>query len=191
MITYKTTQQTKDFASSERIPFSHILIDEDGIGGGVIDNLQGVKGFTANSSPIQTASQIRERMSKLSHSLVPKPVYSNIKAQCGWKLAEMINEHKIAFKTPDYREVIIEELTSILRDKSVDGEGKKQLRPKIEVKEEIGRSPDIGDTILMRMLFEIQKDSSGKDDVVVARAFEEQEMIFTRNKSNRAINSSR
>ena len=55
--TDKTEQQIKDFAASNRIPYSHILIDEDGIGGGVVDHLTGVKGFTANSAPFQTRAQ--------------------------------------------------------------------------------------------------------------------------------------
>ena len=59
-----TIQTIKDIASIEHVPFSNILIDEDGIGGGVVDGLFGVKGFTANSSPILTSSQIRERQSK-------------------------------------------------------------------------------------------------------------------------------
>lgn len=159
----KTEQQAKDFAAAEHIPFSHILVDEDGIGGGVVDHLKGVKGFTANSSPVPTSSQIREKQLKVVHSLVPKPVYSNIKAQCGWKLAELINEHKISFKVPEYRDRIIEELSAQLRDKEVDSEGKKQLRPKSEVKEELKRSPDLGDTILMRAWFELKKEAMNED----------------------------
>jgi phage terminase large subunit len=38
-----TEQQAKDFAAADRIPYSHILIDEDGIGGGVVDHMHGVK----------------------------------------------------------------------------------------------------------------------------------------------------
>ena len=49
-------QQIKDLAAQERIPYSHIIIDEDGVGGGVVDHLQGVKGFTANSVAIPTDS---------------------------------------------------------------------------------------------------------------------------------------
>ena len=156
--TDKTEQQIKDFAASNRIPYSHILIDEDGIGGGVVDHLTGVKGFTANSAPFQTRAQILEKHKKIDSFLIPKPIYANLKAQCGWKLAELINEHKIKL-LPDYRDIITEELITLLRDKSIDSDGKKQLRPKEEVKEELQRSPDIGDTLIMRMWFELQKDS--------------------------------
>lgn len=154
-----STQAIKDLAAQYRVPFSNILVDEDGIGGGVVDNLQGIKGFTANSSPIPTASQIRERSKKIEHFLVPKTTFSNLKSQCGWKLSELINEHKISFKVDD-RKDIINELSSMLRDKSIDGDGKKSLVKKEDVKKEIGNSPDIGDVILMRVYFELIKDSN-------------------------------
>lgn len=189
--TNETEQKIKDFAASEHIPFSHILIDEDGIGGAVVDHLKGVKGFTANSTPIPTGGQIRERTKKVNHLLVPKTVYSNLKAQCGWKLAELINERKIAFKVPEYREQIIEELTAILRDKSPDSESKKLLRPKADVKQEIGRSPDVGDAILMRAFFELIKDASGQDDQELSKAHEIQEVHFAAVKHNLSANSSK
>lgn len=183
--TNKTEQQVKDFAAMERIPYSHILIDEDGIGGGVVDHLPGVKGFNANSQPILTAAQIRERQKKVQHGFVNARKYANIKAQCGWKLAELINEHEIAFKTPEYREDIVEELTAQLRDREPDRDGKKMLIDKLEVKKEIKRSPDIGDTFVMRMFFELVKESGtgGVDEATVKKAQEEQSVRFARNRN--------
>jgi len=186
--TDKTEQQAKDLAAEEHVPYSHILIDEDGIGGGVVDHLVGVKGFTANSSPFPTSSQIRERQLKLDHFLIAKPIYSNLKSQCGWKLAELINEHRIAFKVPEYREKIIEELSASLRDRTVDSEGKKQLREKVDVKQEIGRSPDIGDTILMRVWFELKKDALSEDPNQ-GKLVEQQKQNFARNRA-RVVNNS-
>ena len=186
-----TEQKIKDWASNERIPYSHILIDEDGIGGGVVDHLKGVKSFTANSTPIDTRTQAIERISKANHSLVPKTVYANLKAQCGWKIAELINAHRVCFDVPNYRDMIIEDLSASIRDKTPDSDGKKILKPKIDVKQELGRSPDVGDTILMRAYFELLSDATGESDTVRIKANEEQEFIFRRNKSNQAINSTR
>jgi len=185
-----TEQKVKDFASAEKIPFSNIMIDEDGIGGGVVDHLFGVKGFTANSSPIPTASSIRDRLSKVNSNLVPRTVYSNLKTQCAYKLAELINEHKISISVPEYREIIIEELTSLLREKNIDSDGKKQIIPKEKVKEDLGRSPDVGDTLIYRAWFEIKKESedTGQD---MGRVIEKQREIFMRNKTNSSLNSSR
>lgn len=36
--TDKTIQLNRDFASTEKIPFSQILVDEDGVSGGVVDH---------------------------------------------------------------------------------------------------------------------------------------------------------
>jgi len=152
-----TIQKAKDFAASERIPYSHILIDEDGIGGAVVDGMYGVKGFIANSTPLPTSTEVRERMSKVNTSLIAKRNFANLKAQCVFKLAELINEHKIAIKLPDRRDVIIEELTALLRQKDVDSDGKLKIRSKEEVKVELSRSPDVGDTLIYRAFFELQK----------------------------------
>jgi Terminase-like family. len=184
-----TEQTIKDKAAAERIPFSNIMIDEDGIGGGVVDHLFGVRGFVANSSPIPTASEIREKVSKVQHSFVPKANFKNLKSQCGWKLAELINERRIAFKVPDMRDTVIEELTALLRNKDPDSDGKMQLRPKDKVKQEIGRSPDVGDTLIMRMWFELRKEAipESQNPAMVQKQAE----VFIRNRERQQLNSSR
>ena len=161
--TQNTIQKAKDYASIEQIPYSNIMIDEDGIGGAIVDGMLGVKGFIANSSPLPTREQIRIRQSRIESDLIPKTNYKNLKAQCAWKISEMINEHKIAFKVPEYREVIIEELSALLRQKDVDKDGKLQLVPKEEVKISLSKSPDIGDPIIYRAWFELRKDAINED----------------------------
>jgi len=161
--TQKTIQKAKDYAIIEKIPYSQIIVDEDGIGGAVVDGLVGVKGFVANSTPLPTRSQIRERFAKIENDLVPKTSFKNLKAQCAVKLAELINEHRIAFKTLEYREIIIEELSALLRQKDIDSEGKLQLIPKEEVKLSIGKSPDVGDTLIYRAWFELRKEALDED----------------------------
>lgn len=188
--TEKTKQMIKDFASAYKIPYSNILIDEDGVGGGVVDGLFGVKGFVANSSPIPTASQIRSRENKTEHDYVPKTNFANLKSQCGYKLAELINERKIAFKVDQYRDIIIEEISAVLRQKDVDSDNKLALKPKDDVKADIGRSPDIADAIIFRMFFELVKDSSGdskQSEIVVVT----QKNNFLRNKNRIGNNSSK
>lgn len=182
-----TVQKIKDFASIERIPFSNILIDSDGIGGGVVDHLFGVKPFVANSTPLPTTAQVRMKQSKIVTDLTPKTNFSNLKAQCAFKLAELINEHKIAFKTPDYRDVIMEELTSLLRQKDVDSDGKLKIIPKEDVKAVLGRSPDIGDTLIYRAWFELVKEandeSPGMGDVIA-----KQKALFMQKRANSRSN---
>ncbi len=177
--TEKTEQLVKDWAAAEKIPYSNILIDEDGIGGGVVDHLFGVKGFTANSTPFPTAYEIRTRESKVTNnSLVPKTSFANLKAQCGWKAAELINERKMSFQVPDHRDELIEDVSALLRQKNVDGEGKKQLIPKDEVKASLGRSPDLGDTVIYRAYFELLKIATKEEDPKLAHGVAQQRDQF-------------
>ena len=78
-----------------------------------------------------------------------------MKAQCGYLLAEKINNRAIGIKTENehIREWIIEELEQLKR-KDPDMDRKLALVPKEEIKEHIGRSPDFSDALLMRMWFE-------------------------------------
>lgn len=183
-----TAQKIKDFASSEQIPYSHILIDSDGIGGGVVDQLFGVKPFVANSTPLPTAIQVRMKTERIITDLTPKTNFSNLKTQCAFKLAELINERKIAFRVPEYRDIIIEELTALLRQKDIDMEGKLKLIPKDEVKLTLGKSPDVGDTLIYRAWFELVKEANnenGQMGEIIARQKAQFMMNRAKNKSNK------
>lgn len=188
--TETTKQKIKDFASSEKIPYSQIIIDEDGIGGAVVDGLLGVKGFIANSTPLPTRSQIRSKMSKVDSELTPKTNFANLKTQCAFKLAELINEHKLAIKVPEYRDEIIEDLTALLRQKDIDKDGKLKIKAKDDVKQELGHSPDIGDTFIYRAWFELQKEARDEDPNL-SQTLSIQLNKFARNKSNQTINSTK
>lgn len=185
-----TKQKIRDVAAAHKIAYSNIMIDEDGIGGGVVDGLFGVKGFVANSNPLPTASEIRGKLSKIDSPFIPKRNFASLKSQCGWKLAELINERKIAFSVPAYRDTIIEELTALLRKKDVDSDGKLQLKPKIEVKQELGHSPDVGDTIIYRAWFELLKDTN-IDDPDRERIIVIQQNNFLHNKNQQNLNSAK
>lgn len=188
--TQTTIQKAKDFASAEKIPYSHIIVDEDGIGGAVVDGMFGVKGFIAQTTPLPTASEIRARQQKIEHHLIPKRNFTNLKTQCAFKLAELINEHKIAFSVPEYREIIIEELSALLRQKDIDSDGKLKIKSKEDVKAELGKSPDIGDTIIYRAWFELQKETipSSEERVIVRQQMKNN---FARNRNNRFANSTK
>jgi len=182
--TTSSIQKLKDFAATERVPWSNIMVDEDGIGGAVVDGMKGVKGFVANSTALPTAAEIRTKLSKVQSSYTPKTNFANLKSQCGFKLAELINEHKIAFKVPEYRDELIEELSALLRHKKVDADAKLAIKSKDKVKEDIGRSPDIGDTLIFRAWFEIRKDATDADPIVDERIHKVQLNQFARNRAN-------
>jgi len=142
-------------AMRERVPRSHILIDEDGIGGGIVDHLKGAKGFTANQSPFDENGK--------------RPNYKSLKDQCGYKLSELAKARQIGIRVDDVKikEELIEELEQIKTFES-DKDTPLRLVPKEKIKEIIGRSPDFSDCLLMRMYFELRpvKKAGG---VVIAR----------------------
>lgn len=148
--TVQTADRIRLLAREEGIPFSQILIDEDGIGGGVVDQLNGVRGFIANSTPFDN----RE---------TDKPDnFQNLKSQCAYKLADMVNGHALAVEAPDenVRALLVEELEQI-KSKDIDADGKRKVVSKDEIKERIGRSPDYSDCLLMRMYYEFQPTYDG------------------------------
>lgn len=143
-----TRLQIERLAHEYGIPRSQIVIDEDGIGGGLVDELKGVKGFVNNSRPFEKP--------QIPHQLI-KHNYANLKSQCYFTLAEYVNNSKISIAeiSPDIKKLIISDLEQIKR-KDADKDGKLQVTPKEEIKANIGRSPDFGDAIMMRMLFEVK-----------------------------------
>lgn len=162
----ETIAQAKEFAIEEGIPYSNIIGDEDGVGGGFVDGMMGIRGFVANSSPLPTTQEIRKKNGQLpSSQFVPKNNFSNLKTQCGYKIAELINEHKLAIDIPDSEifDEIIEDLEATLKENEPDNDKKLQLKPKEKVKKELGRSPDLGDGVIMRGWFELRKEAIDED----------------------------
>lgn len=135
-----------------QIAKSNVLVDEDGVGGGIAD-FGGYKGFVANSTPIQPDDNKEEEGQKKVGVN-----YKNLKTQCQFKLAEIVNKHQIRVEcelSKEIEERIIEDLDSMKRDK-VDVDGPLTTIPKDKQKEQLGRSPDDGDTFVMRAYFDLK-----------------------------------
>jgi len=120
--------------SKYQVPVSQIIVDEDGVGGGVVDTLK-CRGFVNGSSPTN-------------------PAYMNLKCECGYKLAELASKIYIACELSEKVKETIKTELSMLRTYDGDSEGKLRLLPKSEIKQLIGRSPDYLDTFIMRMFWE-------------------------------------
>lgn len=145
----KETRKEIDRIMNEySVSIYHIVIDEDGIGGGLVDEMTGVIGFVNNSKQIDN-----------SQDQFKKTNFANLKSQCYFLLADYVNEGKISIAETDLdnKKMIIEDLEQIKR-KDADKDGKLQIIPKDEIKENIGRSPDFSDAMMMRMLFELKKE---------------------------------
>jgi len=169
-----TANDIKELARQEFVPFSNILIDDDGIGGGVTDILRGTKGFNGGSSAIEinmTQTQYQQGAGVIKFI---KENYKNLKTQCSYKLAEYVNNHKLAIKLDGKdKELLIAELEQIKR-KDPDKEGRLEIESKDKVKEILGRSPDIADVLMMRMFFELHpaEQLTGQDMANIYRARE-------------------
>jgi hypothetical protein len=126
---------------THQVNLRNIIVDEDGVGGGVKDMLR-CTGFVNNSKPLK------------------KENFQNLKTQCYYKLAELINKGQIGVKTIDAntRKYITEELEQV-RNKDIDKDGKLKIIPKDTIKAVLGRSPDYSDALAMRMYYEINKNT--------------------------------
>lgn len=128
-----TTKQRK-----YRVPNHRCIVDEDGVGGGVVDNCD-INGFVNGSIAFNGEN------------------YRNLQTQCGYKLAEHINANEVGIDedlvSQGEREQIIRELEQLQTWKG-DSDGKLQLKPKEEIKLDIGCSPDWRDMFLMRCWFD-------------------------------------
>jgi hypothetical protein len=133
-------QLIRELANKYKVTMSNVIIDEDGVGGGVVDMLKGCKGFINNSKPLLVENQIVQ--------------YQNLKTQCYFKLAELIQSDQIYIKCQEQTIIddITKELEMVKRDK-IDSDGKLRIISKEMVKASIGRSPDYSDALMMRMYF--------------------------------------
>jgi len=130
---------------------SDVIVDSDGMGSG-IEDFGGFKGFINNARAMpDPKNPIRDKLGR------PQPEnFDNLKSQCGFRMAELINAGGIYLECSDENKpLIIEELEQV-KQKTLDSDMKKGLLPKDKVKEAIGRSPDFWDAILMRIWFELK-----------------------------------
>ncbi len=161
--TYQGIDETIDImkteAREESVVFRNILADEDGVGGGVVDGMKGIKGFHGGSSPTLMWDFIKSKMAPAN--------FNNFRSQAYYKLSEMVDNRLMAVKITKFKTNIegytleqaiadlMEELDAI--KKTVNAEdGKQAVVPKSEIKEQIGRSPDYADILMMRQYFELK-----------------------------------
>ena len=136
----ESVQMIEGLSMKYKVSMGDIIIDADGIGGGVKDYLRGSKGFNNGGKPIKEKN------------------FANLKTQCYYKLADMINKGLIYIGLDDGKESIIQELEYV-KSFDMDKDNKLKIMPKDKVKEHIGRSPDYSDCLMMRMFFELRPKS--------------------------------
>ena len=132
--------EIKKLQQENKVNLRNIIVDEDGVGGGVKDYLRCI-GFVNNARPLKNEN------------------YQNLKTQCYYKLADNINKGQIGISCNNIntKNDIIEELEQV-RTKDADKDNKLQMISKDTVKDIIGRSPDYADALAMRMYYEIDSN---------------------------------
>ena len=127
-----------ELAKRNKVSRSDIIVDEDGVGGGLVDILR-CKGFVNNSRPIG------------------KDNYANLKAQCYYMFADKVNKGEVYVNANmEDRDALAQEL-EVVQVRKLDSEQKLNVMEKSKIKDLIGRSPDIADALMMRMYFELSK----------------------------------
>jgi len=131
----------KQVMTSEGVSHSHTIVDSDGMGAYLESYLKGIKEFHGGAQAMH------------------KKEFANLKAECGYKLAEKVNKREIKIIcSPIQKEQIIKEM-GVLKAKNVDSdESRKRLIGKDDMKEQLnGKSPDYLDTLIMGMYFQLSE----------------------------------
>lgn len=136
--TVELSTQIRDLMRSHGIHPNQVIIDSDGVGGGVADQIRGTN-FVNNSSPLHNQN------------------FTNLKSQCYVKLSDMFKEGLISLNIlePSVVDDLTQELLAI-KLKDIDKDNKVAVQSKDEMKKILGKSPDLSDALMMRMLPEIK-----------------------------------
>ena len=142
----QTAEKVRNACDMYGIPRENVLIDADGIGGGVVDMLPGTLSFNGGSSPFGKIGEVEV-----------KENYENLKSQCAYYMSEMARARKVRISDQNIetRELLSQELAQFKRRDS-DKDGKLKIVRKEEMKQALGRSPDFADTFIMRGYFDLR-----------------------------------
>ncbi len=121
-----------------KIPRSMTIVDSDGLGAYLESYLTGIKEFHGGSRPIN-------------------PEYDNLKSECAFKLAELINSRSLRVVCSEHQKEQITEELGVLKQDHIDADTRKKgIISKDKMKEILGRSPDYLDMLIMAMFFRIK-----------------------------------
>ena len=140
MDTVQVSNEIKELIRLHGIHPNNIIVDSDGVGGGVADQVRG-KNFMNNSKPLYNQN------------------YQNLKTQCYVKMSELFKSGELSINllNPELMDTLTQELLAIKYEK-LDQDTKVQITSKDKLKKQLGRSPDISDAMMMRMYYEIKNN---------------------------------
>jgi hypothetical protein len=124
--------------NQHQVRLSNVLADADGVGGGLVDSLR-CREFMNGSKAVRGMQ------------------YMNLKADCYFRLGELIDKNEITLPIK-WQEDIVKEL-ELIRRVDPDKEGKLRVTSKDTISQRTGGiSPDIADAIMMRAFFELNRN---------------------------------
>lgn len=136
---------------ARKIPRSHCLVDEIGVGFGLKKEMPEIVGFVANAAPLKKKKETEEDQGVYN--------YKNLRTQCWFELANHVNTGLIGIyrKLPiEFKDLLIEDL-EVMKQMDADKDTTIRVISKQELKDTgaLNRSTDAGDVLMMRMYFEI------------------------------------
>lgn len=144
----------RDLESMYYVSRRNVVVDSDWVWGWLADLLRGCTNFVNNSRPYQTEPEKRGYVIRN---------YANLKAQCYFKLKEMMEKRLVrVYADGVIRDKLSEELENIFIT-GIDTDWKVKIEDKKELKRRINRSPDFADAIMFRMVFlveQLEQDNS-------------------------------
>lgn len=136
--TKEVADEIKKLMQKYDIQPNRVIIDADGLGSGVCDNIRGSIGIHNNAVAVN-----REN-------------YYNIKTQMFYKFSELADKITIICSSDD-ETAIKKEFGAI--DKIIKNDDKWKITSKSEIKNKIGKSPDYADALAYLMYFNLKNNS--------------------------------
>jgi PBSX family phage terminase large subunit len=149
--TLTLSQHIKELITKHGIHPQQVIADSDGVGGPLVDMIKCTP-FVNNARPLHDQN------------------FTNLKSQCYVKLSDLIKQGKISINIMD--PVMVDDLTNQLlavKLKDVEKDGKVGIIGKDQMKRMLGdRSPDLADSIMLRMYYEIKNlKSTGRYAIAI------------------------
>lgn len=130
----------RDLMLSDGVGRSRVVADSDGLGAFLESYINGIKEFHGGATAVDSTK------------------YANLKSECAYKLAEVINKRSLKIICTKEQEELIKEELGVLKEVSgLDSTQKKRIITKDEMKAILGHSPDYLDMLIMGMYFLIVK----------------------------------
>jgi len=137
--------------TKRKIPRSQCIVDEIGVGFGLVKDLKGIIGFVANAPALKKKKETKD--DKYLHN------YKNLRSQCWFTLSKYVNSAQIGIYrdiTEEIKNLLVEDLEQ-MKQINADKDAPLQVISKKELKElgSLTRSTDVGDSFMMRMYYEV------------------------------------